>query len=51
MVHGDFRDLIGRTAFDKLLSDETFNIAKNPKYAVYQRGFDSVVYNFTNVLI
>ena len=51
MAYGDFGDFIGKTAFSKVLADKTFNIAKNQKYAVYQRGLDSVVYNFTIVLI
>ena len=31
MAYGDFRDLPRRTAFDKILRDKAFNIAKNPK--------------------
>ena len=31
MDYGDFKDLTGRTASDKLLRDKTYNIAKNPK--------------------
>ena len=38
MVYGDFKDLTGRTAFDKILRDKAFNIAKNWKYDRYQRG-------------
>ena len=30
MVYGDFKDLAKRTASDKVLRDEAFNIAKNP---------------------
>ena len=37
MAYGDFKDLIRRTAFYKIVSDKTFNIAKNPKYDRYQR--------------
>ena len=29
MVYGDFKDLAKRTASDKVLRDEAFNIAKN----------------------
>ena len=36
MAYGDFKDLTRRTASDKLLRDEAFNIPKNPKYR-YQR--------------
>ena len=46
MAHGDFKDLARRTASDKIFRDKTFNIARNPKYDGYQRGFASMVYNF-----
>ena len=36
MAYGDFKNLNRRTAADKLLRDEAFNIAKNPKYDRYQ---------------
>ena len=39
MAYGDFKDLKKRTAADKVLRDKSFNIAKNPKYGGYQRGF------------
>ena len=29
-----------------MLSDKTFNFAKNPKYDSYQRGLASMVYKF-----
>ena len=32
IAYGDFKDLIRRTASDKILRDKAFNIAKNPKY-------------------
>ena len=41
-----FGDLLERTAADKELYNETFNIAKNPKYNGYQRGLASMVYKF-----
>ena len=44
MTSGDFKDLTRRTAFDKILRDKTFSIAKNPKYYGYQRGLTSMVY-------
>ena len=31
VAYGDFKDLASRTASDKILRDEAFNIAKNPK--------------------
>ena len=37
MDFGDFKDLARRTAFDKVLRDQAFNIAKNPKYNGYQK--------------
>ena len=46
MAYGDFKDLKGRTASDKVLRDKAFNIAKNPKYDGYQSGLASMVYKF-----
>ena len=46
MAYRDFRDLTRRTASDKMLPDEAFNIAKNPKHDGYQRGLVSVVNKF-----
>ena len=46
MAYGDFKDLARRTASDKVLRDNAFNIAKNPKYDGYQCGIASVVYKF-----
>ena len=46
MVYGDFKDLNRRTASDKILRDNTFNFAKNPKYDQHQRGIASIVYKF-----
>ena len=44
MVYGDFKDVARRTASDKVLRYQAFNIAKNLKYDGYQRGLASVVY-------
>ena len=44
--YGDFKDIARRTASDKVLRNEAFNIAKNPKYDGYQRGLPSMVYKF-----
>ena len=44
MAYGDFKDLARRTASDKVLRDEAFNLAKNPKYDGYQGEFVSMVY-------
>ena len=46
MAYGDFKDLKRRTASDNILRDKAFNIAKNPQYDGYERGFASMVYNF-----
>ena len=46
MAYGDFSDLARRTAYDKVLRDKAFNIAKNLKYDGYQRGLASLVYKF-----
>ena len=35
MTYGDFKDFPRTTAADKVLHNEAFNIAKNPKYHVY----------------
>ena len=32
MAYGDFKYLARRTASDKILTDEAFNIAKNPNF-------------------
>ena len=45
-TYRDFKDLPIITAFDKVLCDRTFNIAKNPKYHGYQRELASMVNNF-----
>ena len=45
MGYGDFKDL-PRTAPDKVFRNKTFNIAKNTKYDIYQRGLLSIVYKF-----
>ena len=46
IAYGDFKDLNRRTAFDKILRDKAFNIAKYPKYDGYQRGLASMVCRF-----
>ena len=44
MVYGNFENFTKRAASDKILHDEAFNVAKNPKYDEYQRGIASMVY-------
>ena len=46
MAYGDFENLTKRTTTDKVLRNKAFNIAKDPKYDRYQRGFASMVYKF-----
>ena len=46
MTYGDVKDLARRTAFDKVLRDKAFIIAKSPKYDGHQRKIASMVYNF-----
>ena len=46
MAYVDFKNLARRTASDKVLRDNTFNIARNPKYDEYHRGIASMVYKF-----
>ena len=46
MAYGDFKNLKRRTFCEKVLRDKAFNIAKNPKYDIYQRGIASIVYKF-----
>ena len=46
MAYGDFKDLLKRTAADKLLRDKAFKIASNQKYDGYQGGLASMVYKF-----
>ena len=46
MAYGDFKDLTRRTAYDKILRDKAFNVAKNPKYDGYQKGLASIAYKF-----
>ena len=43
MANGDFKDLNRRIIADKVLRDESLNIAKSPKYDGYQRGLASEV--------
>ena len=44
MAYGGFKNLKRRTFSDKVVRDKAFNIAKNPKYDIYQRGLASMVY-------
>ena len=46
MAYGKSKDLVKRTQSDKVLRDEAFKIASDPKYDGYQRGLASMVYRF-----
>ena len=46
MAYEDFKDLLRRTASDKVLRDKALNIARNAKYDGYQRGLASMVCKF-----
>ena len=46
MAYGESKYLAKRTQSDKILRDNTFKIAINPKYDGYQRGLASMVYKF-----
>ena len=46
MAYGVFKYLTRRTASDKIIRDNAFNIAKNPKYGGCQRRLASMVYKF-----
>ena len=46
MAYGDFKDLVKRTATDKVLRNKAFKIASDQKYDRYQRGLASMVYIF-----
>ena len=45
-AYSDSKDLTKRTIADKNLKNRAFDIAKDPKYDGYQRGFASMVYKF-----
>ena len=46
VTYGKSKDLTKRTQSDKVLRDEAFKIASNPKYDGYQRGLASMAYKF-----
>ena len=46
MAYEDLQDLTRSSASDKILRDEAFNIAKNPKYGGSQHRLASMVYKF-----
>ena len=46
MAYGKSKDLVKRTQSDKVLRDEAFKIASDPKYDGYQSGLASMIYKF-----
>ena len=46
MAYGQSKDLTKSTQSDKVLKDNPFKIASDPKYDGYQRGLVSMVYKF-----
>ena len=44
-TYGDFKDLNRTAVSHKILSNKTFNVAKNRKQDKYQRSLASIVYN------
>ena len=45
MAYGDFKDLLWRSASDKILCNKAINIDETPKYDGYQHALASMVYN------
>ena len=45
-AYSDFKDIKNRAAADKILRDNAYEIAKDPKYYGSQRGLASMVYKF-----
>ena len=45
-AYSESKDLTKRTAANKILKNEAFDIAKDPKYDGYQRGLASMVHKF-----
>ena len=45
-AYSDSKGLTKRTVADKILKNNEFDIAKDPKYDGYQRGLASMIYNF-----
>ena len=46
MTYGKSKELIKRTQSDKVLKDQAFKIASDPKYNGYQKGLASMVFKF-----
>ena len=46
MAYGVFKNLAKKTVADKVLRDQAFSIAQDPKYDGYQRGLASMFYKF-----
>ena len=46
MAYGKSKDLVRRTQSDKVLRDQAFKIASDPKYDGYQRELSSMICKF-----
>ena len=46
MAYDDFRNLLRKTASNKVLCNKAFNTSRKSKYDGYQRGLASMVYKF-----
>ena len=46
MADGDFKDLVRRTALDRVLCVKIFNIANIAKHGWYQRSLASMLYKY-----
>ena len=46
MAYRKSKDLVKRTQSDKVLRDQVFKIASDPKHDRYQKGLASIVYKF-----
>ena len=44
--YGKYKYLTKRAELDKVLRDQSFKVASNPKYDGYERGLAWMVYNF-----
>ena len=42
-MYADSKDLAKKTVLDKVLKDRVYEIALNPQYDAYQRGFANIV--------
>ena len=46
MAYGASKDLLRKTASDKVMSDKAFAVVSNPRHDEYKHGLTSMVYKF-----